>query len=287
MFGRFRRTEEVIGFALSGGGARAASQVGTLKALTESGIAPQVVAGTSAGAINAAWFSLHPSRLDRLEAIWLGLRGQDVFPGSRLRMLINLARHGYVHRADSLEAYLRRHVGTAHFEDASIPFAVVALRLSDGQRVVFDSGEVVPAVMASAAIPGVFPPYRIGDELYVDGGLVEYLPVPTLLERNATTVWALDCSAFSISAGPYRSVVDRCGLIGSSKDVMYVTSLLTTRGCKVHLLRPDLPEIGDARDFGRTPDLVLAGYEHARSYLREALRARSGAAPVDPGHTAS
>lgn len=268
---RFRRTEEVVGFALSGGGARSATQVGALKALTEAGIRPQVLVGTSAGAINAAWFAAHPERLDGLEAIWLALRARDVFPGGRLRLLANLSRHGYVYHHSGLERVLRRHMGTTHFEEAAIPCAAVALRLSDGQRVVFDSGEMVPAVMASCAIPGVFPPYRIGNEYYVDGGVTEYLPVPAVLERGATTVWAFDCSYFTPTTGPFTSVTDRVGQICCSTDVREVTSLSVTRGREVHVLRPPIPHLGDARDFGRTAELLALGYDHARAYLREAL----------------
>src|SRR5579864_7051099 len=97
MFGRFRRADDGIGYAFSGGGARTAVQVGMLRALTEAGIRPSLVAGTSAGAVNAAWFALFPERQDRLEEIWLELRTRDIFPGGRLRILYNLARKGYVH----------------------------------------------------------------------------------------------------------------------------------------------------------------------------------------------
>lgn len=267
MFRWSRRSEEVVGFALSGGGSRGAAQVGALKALSEAGIQPQLVAGTSAGAVTAAWYALYPQRLDRLEAIWLALRTRDVFPGSRVRILMNLARHGYVHRADLWESFLRGHVGSATFEDTALPFAVVAVRLSDGERVVFDSGEIVPAIMASTAIPGVFPPYPIGDELYVDGGVVEYLPLPTLLERGATTIYAIDCSWINPGAALVESVVDRCGRIGAREQARQVTALSATRGRTVHLLQPPLPDVGDARDFARTADLVKAGYEHTREYL--------------------
>jgi NTE family protein len=273
MFGRFRRNEDHVGFALSGGGARGACQVGALKALTEAGIWPHMVAGTSAGAVNAAWFALFPHRLDRLEAIWMALRTRDVFPGNRVRVVVNISRHGYVHGSEQWEAFLRRQVGEARFEDMAIPCSVVAVRLSDGRRVVFDSGEIVPAIMASTAIPGIFPPYRIGDELYVDGGVLEYLPVPTLLERNAATIYALDCSWFGPAASDQGSIVDRCGRIGAAAAVEAVTSISTTRGRKVHLLRPELPEIGDARDFRHTAELILAGYEQAQRYVQNGSQA--------------
>jgi NTE family protein len=282
MLGRFRRSEEVVGFAFSGGGSRAAAQVGILKSLTEAGIRPALVAGTSAGAVNAAYFALHPNRLDRLEAIWLALRMRDVFPGSRLRLLVNLARRGHVHASDAWERFLRAEIGTTHFEDLSIACSVVAVRLRDGEKVVFESGEILPALMASTAIPGVFPPFDIGGESYVDGGVVEYLPLPTLLERGATTVFAMDCSSYSHIPVQQGSVVDRCARIAARSTVMQMASLRGMRGRTMHLLQPDLPDFEDARDFGHTSELVLAGHEHANKYLQNLVLTRHHAAGTEP-----
>ncbi len=278
MFRRFRRSEEVVGFAFSGGGSRGASQAGMLRALTEAGVRPDAMAGTSAGAVNAGWFGLHPHRLDRLEAIWLALRTQDIFPGGRVRMLMNLSRSGYIHAADAWERFLRLHIGSAAFEDAQIPFTVVAVRLSDGKRVVFDSGEIVPAVMASTAIPGVFPPYSIAGELYVDGGVLEYLPIPTILKQGATTIFALDCSWFSREIMKGASVADRSARIAAQAYSDRVCQLPTSRGASIHLLRPPLREYDDARDFRHTAELLEGGFEYARHHLA-ALAARTETVP--------
>jgi NTE family protein len=272
MFRRFRRGDDVVGFALSGGGSRGASQVGALRALAEAGIRPALLAGTSAGAVNAVWYALHPQRLDALAAIWLALRRQDIFPGSRVQVLFNLARRGYVHRADRWERFLRDQVGSLCFEDAVHPCGVVAVRLRDGERVVFRSGEVVPALMASTAIPGVFPPYQIGGELYVDGGVIEPVPIPTALDMGATAVWALDCSWLGEDVSESGSTVDRSGRIAARAYVMQQTTLAATRGKLVHLLQPELPEFHDARDFSRTSELIEAGYTHARGYLQTLAR---------------
>jgi NTE family protein len=238
-----------------------------LRGLTEAGVRPHVIAGTSAGAVNAGWFALHPNRLDRLEAIWLQLRTQDVFPGGRVRMLMNLTRGGYIHAANGWETFLRANVGDACFEDAQIPLAVVAVRLSDGQRVVFNSGEIVPAVMASTAIPGVFPPYRIGEELYVDGGVLEYLPVPTVLEQGATSIYALDCSWFEKGECRTASVTDRSARIAAQHYADRIVQFPSTRGADVMLLRPPLPEFDDARDFRHTAEMLEGGYTFARDFL--------------------
>ena len=275
MLGWEGRDSEKIGFALSGGGSRGASQVGALKALSEAGIWPQVLAGTSAGAVNAAWFALHPNELGEHEALWLGLRTRDIFPGNRVRNLINMARYGYIHGAEAWEAYVRGKFGNSRFEDLHFPCAVVAVALNSGRRVVFDSGEIAPAIMASTAIPGVFPPYRIGDEFYVDGGVLEFMPIPALLERGVTSIYAMDCSAFSVDPGSPVSVVDRVARLSATRDVYHSISLAMAHGCTVHLLRPDLPEINDGRSFHRTADFVRAGYEDAQRYLE--ARSRPGA----------
>ncbi|MGH2448396.1 MAG: patatin-like phospholipase family protein [Chloroflexota bacterium] len=265
-----RNSDEVIGFALSGGGPRGASQVGALKALSEAGIRAAMVTGSSVGAINAAWYSLFPNRLDRLEALWMGLSRRDIFPGTPPRILLNLARRGYLHSSHSLERFLRRQIGDTTFEQCVIPCVVVAVRLSDGRLTLFDSGEIVPAVMASSSIPGVFPPYRIDDELYVDGGVLEYLPLRPLWERGVSEAYALDCSYFQIDADP-EGVLDRCARISCQKSVDLETSLAATRGRKAHLLRPPLPETSDGRDFSASRELVQAGYSHATEYLRHAM----------------
>jgi len=286
VFGRFRRGEEVIGFALSGGGTRGAVQVGVIRALMEAGIRPRVVAGTSVGAVNAVWLARYPDQVDGLAAVWMALRGRDVFPGSHLRIAFNLIRHQYVHDSRAWERFLRSRVEDARFEDLSMPAAVIAVRVSDGTKVVFESGEILPALMASTAIPGVFPPYRIGEELYVDGGILEHLPVPTLLERAVTEVFAVDCSGFALGLDFRGSLVDRCWRISATASAVQATSLYATRGRKVHLIRPDIPEFGDARQFGHTANLVEVGYEFTRRYLEQQGMAQSpdsvdGGAPAE------
>lgn len=262
------RTNEAIAFAFSGGGARAATQLGAVRALHEADIWPSIIAGTSAGAVNAAWLGLEPRRLDRLQETWLALRTRDVFPGRMITQFVGALRRGALHKSASWERVLRNAFGDARFEDMAVPVGVVAARLSDGRRVVFESGEIVPALMASTAIPGIFPEYRIGDEWYVDGGVIEYLPVPTVMERGAAVVYALDCSAF-FSDGGHRAVMDRAGLIGSTAAADQVTSSLFARGRVIHRIRPETPYLRDGRDFSRTAELIEVGYRETCAYLTD------------------
>lgn len=258
------------GFAFSGGGSRAACQVGMLRALTEHGIVPDFVAGTSAGAVTAAYFALYPQNLKRLEEIWLALRTQDIFPGSRLTVLSNLVRHGHIHVADRCERFFRAHFGSARFEDLRIPCSVVAVDLVEGKAVCVDSGEIVPALMASIAIPGVFPPYRHAGREYVDGGVLEHLPLSPFSNRRVSIVYAFDCSSVSAVSVSGLGVLDRTARIAARAQADATVSALSVQGAQVHLFRPSLPELQDARSFKQTAELMRIGYECACSELSAA-----------------
>jgi len=260
------------GYAFSGGGSRAACQVGMLRALHERGVVPELVAGTSAGAVTAAYFALYPDNLSRLEEIWLALRTRDIFPGSRIAVLTNLLRHGHIHVADRCERFFRSHFGSATFEDLRVPCSVVAVDLVDGRAVCLDSGEIVPALMASIAIPGVFPPYRHEGREYVDGGVLEHLPVSPFAGGRASIVYAFDCSSVSATSSRGFAVLDRTARIGARAQADAAASALRAGGVRVHLFRPSLPELEDARSFKQTADLIRIGYECARDELDEAAR---------------
>ncbi|HEV3311996.1 MAG TPA: patatin-like phospholipase family protein, partial [Chloroflexota bacterium] len=174
-----------VAVALSGGGARGAAQVGVLRAFDEFGIRPDMVLGASAGAVNGAWYALRPGRLDDLAGVWLGLSKRGVFPGTPAHYAYNLARHGHVHRIESWAGILRKSFHDALIEEAVLPLTVLTVRLADGKVMTHDAGPLVPALMASTAAPGVFPPQRLGGELHVDGAVVEFLPIPTAVRQGA------------------------------------------------------------------------------------------------------
>lgn len=265
-----------VAFALSGGGARAAAQVGLLRALVDQRIHPDMVVGASSGAVNGAWYALHPDRLDDLEEVWLGLTTRGIFPGTLPRFAYNFARHGYMHGIDSWGRILARYFGSTRIEDAAIPLGVVAVRLLDGAAASLESGPTVPALMASTSVPGVFPPQSVAGELYVDGAVVEFLPIPTATKRGATTIYALDCSDYPPGDGRLGLAMDRAGQIGSTAWVRMAVEQARERDVEVHLLRPPLGELYDGRDFRQTKRLITAGFEYAVDRLATAVTA-SGA----------
>lgn len=261
-------------FVLSGGGARGAAQVGLLRALSEQGIRPDLVVGSSAGAVNGSWFALHPDRLDDLWDVWRGLTKRGVFPGTVAGSVYQFVRYGHVHRIDSWREILEAHYGRERFEHAEIPLVAVTVRLADGRAVAHSSGPIAPVLCASTAVPGLFPPQLLNGERHVDGAVVEFLPVPTAIRFGARRIYALDLSDFQTGVGVTSGVLDRTGQIASTTWAASVIETARQRGVMVTRLRPPLGDIFDGRDFGHTERLIEAGYLYGRQVLAGDVRER-------------
>lgn len=180
-------------FVMAGGGSLGAVEVGMLRALLAWGEAPAFVVGASAGAINGAFFAAEPTPagVARLERIWSGLKRQDVFPFS-LRSLFGLFRHSD-HLVDSggLRKLLERYLPYERLEAAAIPIHIVTSDMVTGDEVLISNGPAVDAVLASAAIPGVFPPVCINGRFLVDGGVANNTPISSAIRLGATRVIVL------------------------------------------------------------------------------------------------
>jgi NTE family protein len=181
-------------FVFSGGGSLGAVEVGMLLALGEHGVAPELVVGTSVGAINAAWVAARPG-LDgarELADVWRSVRRPDVFP---LRPIVGLrglvGRSDHLVSSDRLRRLLRRHLSHERLEDSLIPLRVVATDVITGLEVVLDRGDTVEALLASTAIPGVFPPVTIAGQHLVDGGVADNTPIAYAVEAGASVVFVL------------------------------------------------------------------------------------------------
>jgi NTE family protein len=197
-------------FVLSGGGNQSVAQVGMLRALLERDIVPDVIVGCSAGAFNGATIAASPSLrgVERLEATWESLRGEEVFPGGRLSRAWNLlTRDDHLFSNQGLRDIFRRGDTAATFEDLVIPLRVVAADLDTGDEVVFACGPLQPALLASAALPGIYPPIRHDGRTLVDGAVVDTVPLWHALAGPIDRVYVMNVAG-DLMDRPLRSPID-------------------------------------------------------------------------------
>jgi NTE family protein len=184
---------------LGGGGARGAAQVGVLQALFEAGVDPPTsVVGTSVGALNGSAIAAYPSLAGTmmLREVWMSRQAIDVFRAHPLGMILSGLKR------DQLSAFPQQNIrrlveraqsltGITTFEQLRIPLAVVATDLNAGKPAVFRSGALTPALLASTAIPGLFPTVRIGDREHFDGGVVDNTPLNIAVDDGAKEILAI------------------------------------------------------------------------------------------------
>ena len=181
-------------FVLGGGGVLGACEVGMLKALLERGVRPDLVLGTSIGALNGAFVAADPrvETVERLEQLWRDMTAGEVFSGSLLRRAGTFARtQTHLHPFGPLRRLLREALPVQRIEDLQVPFQCVAASIERAAEHWFTEGPLADAVLASCAVPGLLPPVRIGSEHYLDGGLVHSIPVGRAVALGAKTVYVL------------------------------------------------------------------------------------------------
>ncbi len=180
-------------FVLGGGGMLGAAEVGMLAALLEAGIRPDLVVGSSVGAINGAVLAASPSieQVQALCEVWRGIASQDTFGGSLLGRLARLARsRTHIHSPEPLRRQLAERL-PATFEELEVPFQCVAASVERAAAHWFDCGALVPAILASCAVPGLLPPVKIDGEHHFDGGLVHSIPLGRAIELGARCIYVL------------------------------------------------------------------------------------------------
>lgn len=181
-------------FVLGGGGILGAAEVGMLKALADRGIRPNLLVGSSVGALNGAFFSADPSAatVEQMVEAWCGISGRGVFNRTFAGQVGNLLRYGtYLHGNEGLRSLLQENLGDVRFEDLSVRFECVAACIETASPRWFSSGRVAPAVLASCAVPGLLPAVEIDGEHFLDGGLVRSVPIGRAVRMGATRVFVL------------------------------------------------------------------------------------------------
>jgi NTE family protein len=247
-------------FVLGGGGVLGAVQVGMLRALLDAGVLPDLVLGTSVGAINGAVLAACPTSevTDRLEALWRSPEAAEVFAAGPVARLRELARsRTAMHSAAPLRRALAAQLGDRRIEDLPVPFRCCAASIEDAAEHWFDRGPVVDAVLASSAVPGLLPPVRIDGRHYLDGGLVDSIPLGRAVELGVRRVFVLQVGRIEQRLDPPRN----------PWEVAAVAFEIARR----HRF---------ARDMGAVPDgvevhVLPAGEAAPRWNSREALRYRN------------
>ncbi len=206
-------------FVLAGGGSLGAIEAGMLRALATHGVRPDLIIGASAGAINGAYFAADPTAagVRRLEALWCNLRRSDLFPFSWLSLVALAWRRGHLVPAHGLRRLLEAHLPYRQLEDAAVPIHVVATDLRSGDEVVLSKGPVVEAVLASAAIPGIFPSVHVDGRELVDGGVSNNTPISTAMTLGADRIIVLPtgyaCGLAEVPAGAIGKALHSLNLL--------------------------------------------------------------------------
>jgi NTE family protein len=180
-------------FVLGGGGLLGAHEVGMLRALSEAGIRPDLVIGTSIGAINGVLVAADPAgAADRLGRMWQGDELRLAFSEKIWSRTARLVRSGtHLHSTEPLRRMLAEALPGPDFADLELPFQCVAASIEHASARWFSTGPVVPAVIASCAVPGLLPPVEVDGQHYFDGGLVHSIPVGRAVALGATVVYVL------------------------------------------------------------------------------------------------
>jgi NTE family protein len=183
-----------VAFVLGGGGVLGAVEVGMLRALFRAGFRPDTVVGTSIGAVNGALVASDPTEAvtDRLVRLWASPEAAAVYGDSIARQVRRFAARTHLHSPLPLRRLLESELGSAAtFEDLLVPFRCCAASIERAAEHWFDRGPLIDAVLASSSVPGLLPPARIDGEHYVDGGIVNSIPIGEAVRVGAKLIFVL------------------------------------------------------------------------------------------------
>ena len=263
-----------LGFILGGGGSLGAVQVGMLEALTERRLVPDLVIGTSVGALNGAVVALDPEgAANRLSHAWARITRNQIFPGGLIGQARTL-QHSRTHLFPNtgLAAVIADFIGpTTTFGDLTLPFAAVTMDVVTADPHVIAVGTLMPALLASAAIPGIFPPVHLDGRTLYDGGVVANVPLRQALDLGARSLVVLDCNFPGHLLPPPESFAET--LLFTAMVTMRAQAHLEAPLVAAHVPVLYLPGPAWCRcspfKFDSTEVLIEGGYEAALSFLKE------------------
>ena len=260
-----------IGFVLGGGGALGSVQVGMLKALTDRGIRPDLVTGTSIGAFNGAVIAADPDRaLARLENFWRSSRREDAFPLRGIKPILHWRRtRKSFFPNDGLIRSIRSVLGDYRtIDELRLPFGAVAVDVVKATPVLFRTGSLESALLASAAIPGIFPPVERDGRLFYDGGLGNNVPMRDAVAMGARSLVVLDTTSPTADLDAPSGLMDLFSYVTevyARQQVVRDLRELT----HIPILYPPSPAPGTMSplDLDHTDELMAASYRDTTEYL--------------------
>jgi NTE family protein len=266
-------------FVLGGGGLLGAHEVGMLAALAEAGIHPDIVVGTSIGAVNGAFVAADPAKAaDRLARLWQGESLRVVFSETLFGRAVRLARSGtHLHSIEPLRELLADSLPVHDFAELALPFHCVAASIEDASARWFSTGPLVPAVMASCAVPGLLPPVEVDGFHFFDGGLVDSIPVGRAVALGASTVYVLHAgrieSPLSVPTRPWE-----VGLVAfeiARRHRFHEEMSAIPPGVRVHVLPTGADQLPPGlrqfryRDRNKVRTSIERSYAASASYLAQ------------------
>ncbi len=269
-------------FVLGGGGVLGAVEVGMLRALLERDIVPDLVLGTSVGALNGAMVARQPELavIDRLTELWATVaQSRDVYGDRPLRTVRRAVSTGtHIYSSRPLRKRLEEELGDLRFEDLPVRLGVCAASIERAAEHWFTTGPIVPAILASAAVPGLLPPAEIDGEHFLDGGLVNSIPVSKAVELGATRIFVLQVGRIDRPLTPPTRPweVARVSFEVARRHRFTRDMATIPDGVEAHVL----PAAGTSakddsllahRDFGGVQARIDATYAASRSYLDDAV----------------
>ena len=261
-------------FVFGGGGLFGASEVGMVRALMETDYRPDLVLGTSVGAINGAAVAADPSPdcVEELTDTWETLNGSELFSGPMKRLRATAASRPYLHAIEPLIALLEDRFAGAGIKELDIPFQCCAASIERAAETWFTEGPVATAVAAACAAPGMYPPVEIDGEHYVDGGLVNTLPIGRAIELGADKIFVMHTGSveqpLAVPTWPWEVATVAYEIARRHRFATEIAAL--PKGVEVFVMPAGAgaAAASRSRDTQRVRSRIEEAYQASRAYLQ-------------------
>jgi len=260
-------------FVFAGGGSFGAIQVGMLRSLAAHGVVADMVVGSSVGALNGAFYASDPTvkGIERLAAIWRGLKREDVFPVTLRTLLGFLWRRDFLIPHDGIRKLIDDHIPFRRLEQATMPVHIVTTDIISGESVVLSEGPTADAIVASTSIPGAFSPVPYKDYFLADGAISSNTPVRVAVRKGAKRLIVLPTGHACANEAPP---------VGAVANALHALTLLIARqlvneletldpAIDYYVVPPLCPLVGSPYDFSRTADHIERAVHSTDAWLAQ------------------